>query len=533
MSNYRYAMSKRGMVASAHSLISSTGIDMLRKQGNAMDAAVAMALTASVVLPDMCGLGGDTFLLYYDAKTKQVYALNGSGPMGQNYSTEFYRSKGYTINPEHGPLSIAVPGSISALMEGLKRFGSQSFSTCSEDAIHHARQGFPIGKKTSEYIEKRIDLIKESKVLSELFLDEKGNPKPVHALLKNVRLARTLELLGRTDADYFYTTLAQNLMRNLNAEGAAFVASDFAEYRAEWLNPIKVQYRDHVVYQLPPVSQGIIHLEMLNILNNFDLKAMGNGSADLIHTMVEAKKLAFKDRIELFGDPKFTINPTDKLLSKDYGQSLANHINIQTSIEVKDFDHQSNHTTSFVVADEEGNACSLITSISDAFGSGIMDEETGILWNNRIGTNANMVEGHPNCIAPLKKTMNTLNTYMILDEANNCRYVGNTPGGDNQPQWNAQTVVNVIDFEMTVLDALNQAYWYDAQTSNPMNRKTENILHLEQSAKQAVFDELIKKGHIAKPIERCNGAFQLIEIKANGTRCGASDFRAEGVAIGY
>ena len=219
MSNYRYAMSKRGMVASAHSLISSTGIDTLRKHGNAMDAAVAMALTASVVLPDMCGLGGDTFLLYYDAKTKQVYALNGSGPMGENYSVDFYRSKGYTINPEHGPLSIAVPGSISAMMEGLKRFGSMPFALCAEDAIHHARQGFPIGKKTSGYIEKRIDLIRKSDVLSELFLDEKGQPKAVHALLKNVRLARTLELLGRSDENYFYSTLAPKLIRSLNTEG--------------------------------------------------------------------------------------------------------------------------------------------------------------------------------------------------------------------------------------------------------------------------------------------------------------------------
>lgn len=533
MSNYRYAMSRRGMVASAHSLITSTGIDILRNEGTAMDAAVAMALTASVVLPDMCGIGGDTFMLYYDAKTKGVYALNGSGPMGQNYTIDFYRSRGYTINPEHGPLSIAVPGSISALNEGLKRFGHKSFAECSNDAIHHAREGFSIGKKTSEYIEKRIEFIKESKVLSEIFLNEDGSSKKVHTLVKNVRLARTLELLGRSSSDYFYTNLAQNMISNLNAQGASFIPSDFADYRAEWLEPIRVQYRNHWVYQTPPVSQGVIHLEMLNILKNFDLEAMGLGSSDLIHTMVEAKKLAFQDRIECFGDPKFHRNPIDKMLSEEYGQTLSNKIKPTESIIVKDFDHQSNHTTSLVVVDQEGNACSLITSISDAFGSGIMDDDTGILWNNRIGTNANMVDGHPNRIEPLKRTMNTLNTYMILDQDNNCRFVGNTPGGDNQPQWNAQTVVNLIDFKQTVLDAIQQPYWYDAQTSNPMNRKTENILHLERTADQRIFDELTSKGHVLKSIERCNGAFQLIEIKEDGTRCGASDFRAEGTAIGY
>lgn len=533
MSNHRYAMSRRGMVASAHSLISSTGIDVLRSEGTAMDAAVAMALTASVVLPDMCGIGGDTFMLYYDAKSKQVHALNGSGPMGQNYTIDFYRSKGFTVNPEHGPLSIAVPGSISALSEGLKRFGKKSFTDCSKDAIHHARSGFSIGKKTSEYIEKRVGMIKDSKVLSEIFLDEDGNPKKVHALVKNIRLARTLELLGRSSDHYFYSDLAQNMISRLNQLGANFVLSDFADYRAEWMEPIRVEYRNHWVYQTPPVSQGIIHLEMLNILKNFDLAAMGLGSSDLIHTMVEAKKLAFHDRIECFGDPKFNINPIEKMLSEKYGQELSKAIKPSESIVVHDFEHQSNHTTSLVVVDQDGNACSLITSISDVFGSGIMDEDTGIIWNNRIGTNANMVEGHPNRIEALKRTMHTLNTYMILDQEGKCRYVGNTPGGDNQPQWNAQTVVNLLDFNLTVLDALQHPYWYDAQTSNPMNRKTENILHLEQTVHQAILDELELKGHVLKKIERCNGAFQLIEIKEDGTRCGASDFRAEGVAIGY
>lgn len=534
MENYRYAMGKRGMVASAHSLISSTGINTLRNNGNAMDAAVSMALTASVVLPDMCGIGGDAFLLYFDNSTKKVYSLNGSGPMGHHYTLDFFKEKGFVKNPEHGILSISVPGSISTYMEGLERFGSKTFKDCSKDAIYYASNGFPIGKKTSEYIEKKIDVIRKSDALSNIFLNLDGSPKKVHSVIRNENLANTLELLSNNSKDYFYTLFSDVYINELNRLGASFIPEDFSKYRSEWLDPIKIKYRNSYVYQVPPVSQGVIHLETLNILNNFNLRSMGPQSANQIHAMVESKKIAFEDRIKWFGDPKFNDNPIDKVLSPEYGKLRFKDIDMESSKEIVDsLGHQDKHTTSFVVVDEYGNACSLITSISDAFGSGIMDDKTGILWNNRIGTNANMVEKHPNCVGSYKRTMNTLNAYMILDEEGDCRYIGNTPGGDNQPQWNTQMVVHLVDNQVTLLDAINQTLWYDAQSSNPYNKSQENILYIEKTVQKSVLEGLELKGHKIKLIDRCNCAIQLIEIKKDGTLCGATDFRAEGVAIGY
>lgn len=535
MENYRYAMSKRGMVSSAHTLISSTGINILRNNGNAMDAAVSMALTASVVLPDMCGIGGDTFLLYFDKKSKSVYALNGSGPMGAAYNKDFFNKFGYNINPEHGVLSISVPGTISALMNGLKRFGSLQFGDCAKDAIDYATDGFPIGKKTSEYILKKVDLIRNSKALSKIFLDTDNNPKPVHSLVKNEKLANTLKDLSNNDDKYFYRELSKIYVPELNKIGANFILEDFANYEAEWVEPIKINYRDHYIYQTPPVSQGIIHLEMLNILSNFNMNNLGMNTSDQIHTMVESKKLAFEDRINYFGDPKFVTNPVEKILSKEYCRLRSQLISHNKSMVIDNnlLNHQDKHTTSLVVVDSYGNACSLITSISDAFGSGVMDEKTGILWNNRIGTNANLIGNHPNCVDSGKRTMNTLNTYMILDESGNCRYLGNTPGGDNQPQWNVQMVVNLLDNKLNVLDSINQPMWYDSQSTNPSNKTIENILYIEKGINQNIVDELIQKGHSVKLIDRCNSAVQLIEIREDGVLCGATDHRAEGVVIGY
>ncbi len=535
MENYRYAMSKRGMVSSAHTLISSTGINILRNNGNAMDAAVSMALTASVVLPDMCGIGGDTFLLYFDKKSKSVYALNGSGPMGSAYNKDFFNKLGYNINPEHGILSISVPGSISALTQGLNRFGSMQFGDCAKDAIEYASNGFPIGKKTSEYISKKIDLIKNSKALSDIFLDQDNNAKSVHSVVKNEKLANTLRNISQNKEDYFYSELSKIFVPELNKLGANFTLEDFTNYKAEWVEPIKIKYRNHNIYQTPPVSQGIIHLEMLNILSNFDMTNYGRNSSDQIHTMVESKKLAFEDRIKYFGDPNFVINPVEQILSNEYCHQRSQLISKNESINIERnlLNHQGKHTTSLVVVDSHGNACSLITSISDAFGSGIMDDETGILWNNRIGTNANLIENHPNCVGSGKRTMNTLNTYMILDKDGNCRYLGNTPGGDNQPQWNAQMVVNLLDNKLNVLDSINQPMWYDSQSTNPFNKSIENILYIEKGISQNVVDELIQKGHNVKLIDRCNSAVQLIEIREDGVLCGATDHRAEGVVIGY
>jgi gamma-glutamyltranspeptidase / glutathione hydrolase len=533
--NERYVMSRQGMVASAHSLITSTGLDILRQNGTAMDAAVAMALTAGVVLPDMCGIGGDAFFLYYEAKSGKIHALNGSGPSGSYQSIEFYTNQGLSTIPEHGVHSVSVPGAVSAYFEGWRRFGKLPMDVCAKDAIQLASTGYPLSAKTAEYIHKMNSLILQDTGLSKMLLTSAGLPKTARSLIKNPPLAETLRELCSIHDIGFYHKYADHFSVILNRDGNQFEANDFKNFRAEWVEPIKIAYRDHWVYQLPPISQGIIHLEMLNILKHTKLNEYLEQASEVIHLMVEAKKIAFEDRITHFGDPIRNNNPVEEVLSAEYGKAMAKTIDMyQTrTVDVDPLNHWANNTTSMVVVDREGNACSMITSISDTFGSCVLDEETGIIFNNRVGTNFNMVLGHPNCIAPLTRTMNTLNAFIITDSKNRCRFVSNTPGGDRQPQWNAQTTFHLLDQKLNVIEALDQPYWYDAQTTNPYNKHLPNILYIEKRAGEAVLEALRAKGHQVEPIDRCNAAIQLIEITPEGVLCGATDWRAEGVVIGY
>ena len=529
------ALGVRGMVASANTLVSSTGLQILRNGGNAMDAAIAMALTSSVVLPDMCGLGGDAFFLYYDATTKKVFSLNGSGPAGKNYSKEYFKNKKLSKIPETGIDSISIPGAVSVFFEGLKRFGTFSFENCCQDAIFLAEHGYPCSEKTSSYISKKIDLVKADKALSEMLLDKQSLPKKPFDLIYNKPLAHTIKYLSEYGETGFYNHLAPKFVTFLNSRGADFETSDFSDYHCTEEVPLNINYRNKLIYQLAPVSQGIIHLEILNILSQTDISKMERNKAELIHLMVEAKKTAFEDRINYFGDPKFVKNPITELLSSEYGKKAYDAIDPEKSKIVKTnlFDHESSHTTSMVVVDSEGNACSFIHSISDVFGSGVMEPETGVIFNNRLGTGFNLVEGHPNCVAPGKKTMHTLNTYLITDLDNNCLYVGNTPGGDNQPQWNTQTVVNLLDFGLDVQEAIEEPRWFDAQSTNPFSKTVDNILTLESTIQEEAVEQLTEKGHKVLVIDQCGGASQLIQIKGKGHYIGASDPRANGCAIGY
>jgi gamma-glutamyltranspeptidase / glutathione hydrolase len=530
----KHIVGTRGMVTAANALVASSGINILRQKGNAMDAATAMALTASVVLPDMCGIGGDAFFLYYDAQTQTITALNASGQAGKHYNKAFYTQQGHSIIPEHGILSIAVPGAVHALCKGLERYGTKTIDSLIGDAIHYAEHGYLLTPRTQQYALSKQNLMRQSPYLYAMYFNHDDQVKTLNTPIINPALAKSLKTIRDRGCAAFYHELAEIFIPALNARGAKLSIDDFAHYESDWLEPIKVAYKDHWVYQLPPVSQGIIHLEMLNILDSLSLKDMGVHSAEAIHHMIEAKKMAFNDRIQYFGDPKFHHNPVQECLSKEYGLKQAQNIQSTKLTPVESYLHLTDkkNTTSFLVVDEQGNACSYITSISDAFGSCVMDEATGILFNNRLGTNFNLVEGHPNCIAPHKQTMSTLMTYMITDHKGQLRYLGNTPGGDRQPQWNAQTVVNLLDYQIDTFDVFNQSYWYDDQTSNPYGKSIQNILYLEKSIATHTHQALLEKGYEIRLVNKVNALNQVIEIQ-NKHYLGVSDWRSDGIAIGY
>lgn len=526
-------MGKKGMVASAHTLISSSGLKVLQNGGNAMDAAVAMALTSSVVLPDMCGLGGDAFLLYYDAKTKKVIAMNGSGGAPKKATIDVYHQLGYQTVPKEGMLSVTVPGAVDVYFEALKRFGTKTFKEVSQDAIELAKDGVPVSEKVARHMHTDYEKMLRFKNLRNTYLNNNEAYTPGD-IVKNPDYAKSLEYLCEHGRDGFYKgELADAIVTYSEKHGSLFTKEDFVDYHCDILEPISVDYRGYRVYQTPPVSQGIIHLEELAILNQVDMSQFKPDTAEAVHIMVEAKKIAFHDRMKYFGDPNYVKNPTDTLLSEKYAKEMLGKIKMDHCLnEADDLPSDLGHTTSMVAVDKEGNAVSFIHSISATWGSGEMVDGTGILLNNRGGTGFNLDPSHPNCLAPQKKTMHTLNTYLITDQNGNLRYVGNTPGGDNQPQWNMQVVVNLLDFGLDVQSAVEHSKWADHQTKDEQGN-IKHILKIEKQIGEEELNKLRAMGHELNVIEpfTCSGACQIIEIREKGLRFGGSDPRADGAAM--
>ena len=517
----------KGMVASAHTLISASGLKVLQNGGNAVDAAIAMALTSGVVLPDMCGLGGDAFALVYEADTGKIHAVNGSGPAPRTITAKAMRA----IHPDHMPLdgihSVTVPGAVDTYFTMLAKWGTMPFASLAEDAVELAENGVPMSAKVVRHMHTDHERMIRYKRLCETYTDS-GEPLSFAQVVKVPDLADSLRYLSENGRDGFYHGRIRDAMLSCSREnGGFFTEEDFEGSFCEILEPISVNYRDVTVYQLPPVSQGIIHLEELAILNHFDMTQFPPESAEAVHRMCEAKKIAFYDRNRLCGDPACTDNPVSHLLSEAYTAQKAAEIDPERARYETDFaDHEDGHTTSFVCVDRKGNAVSFIHSIAGVWGSGLIPEGCGFLLNNRA-SGFSLEPGHPNELKGGKRTMHTLVTWMIKDRDGHLRYVGNTPGGDNQPQWNMQVTVNLIDYKYDVQEALEYARWTD------IYRVGTHTLRIESQIGEEELQKLRDKGHTLQVIDpfTCSGASQIIEIRKDGVRLGGSDPRADGAAM--
>lgn len=529
-------MSKNGMVSSAHPLSSWVGADVLSKGGNAMDAAIAMALVTGVVLPDMCGLGADAFLLYYDGKTGKVTSMNGSGAAPASMTRDYLVSRGMDRMPGTGMLSVTVPGAVDVYFKALSMFGTMKFKDLAGYAIKYADEGFPVSQRVHRHMVIELEKLRKYPSTSKIYL-KNGEPFKPGDVVVNKDYARSLRVLSEEGRDAFYKgELGQKIIEYSKTNGGLFELKDFEQHKTVICEPINTTYRGYTVYETAPVSQGAIVLEELNILEGYNLRSLGADSADSIHLMVEAKKAAFGDRIKYFGDPEFVKNPLRGVLSKEYASRVRERIQLdRASFEYPDvcpFDYNGD-TTSFVAMDKWGNAVSFIHSISATWGCGEVVEGTGILLNNRAA-GFNLIKGHPNCIAPGKRTMHTLNTWLIIRDGK-LKWVGNTPGGDNQPQWNMQLIVNLIDFGMNVQEAVEAPKWVDIESTNPppdWDGRTQ--LKIESRVSCEIIDELKAKGHNVSLFEPygASGAWQVIELNEHGVMLGGSDPRADGAAVG-
>lgn len=538
-------VSTQGMVTTSNHLATQAGLEVLRNGGNAIDAAIAAASTLAVVYPQMNTIGGDNFWLIYNAKTGEVRALNASGRSGEKATIDFYKSKGYSKIPARGYLAAnTVPGVISgwdaAYRYGKSSMGSQvTWSQLMDSAIGYAQNGFAVSPSMHKWSEINIATndqefrnLQRFEGFKHTYLKPDGSVYAVGEIFKQPDLAKTLKLIAKDGASAFYNgPIARQIVNDLQKNGGVLTLKDFADHKADWVKPLNVPYRDTVAYNLPPNTQGMAALGILNVLNNFDVKKTGEGTADHYHLIIEATKEAFADRDKYLTDPDFNKIPVDFLLSKQHGVDQAKRIQMATAASsVKPLDPKGD-TIWLGVVDKDGNAVSLIQSVYHDYGSGIVPAGTGVLLQNR-GSFFSLDPQHINHLEPRKRTFHTLNPAMLLKNGKPLLVYG-TMGGEGQPQTQAAIVTRIVDFGLSPQDAINGPRWLHGRTWGAAS----NDLKIEGRVPSSVTEELTRRGHPIKVVEDYTdtmGHAGAIWIDpASGVRYGATDPRGDGAAAGY
>ncbi len=533
-------MSQKGMVASAHALASTAGLRTLASGGNAVDAAVSAAMVAAVVLPASCGFGGDLFAIVGDARpgaaAPMSFLSSGISPRGLSLQQARERSDpGGKTFAETGPLAPSVPGFVSGIFSLLDAYGTRSFAELAESAIGYAADGFPVTSTVVRHINDSRALLSSYETSASVFLPGGEAPK-VGQLLKQEALARSIRAIAEGGRDVFYSgAIAREIERYLAEQGGALTVTDFSDHATTIEPPLSTDYRGHTVYETGLPTQGFLLLEALNIIAGDDLAAIDTSGDAAIHLMDEALKRAFADRWAYCGDPSLVANEVPRLLTPEWAANRRATISDSAAHQVEAGELSDGDTTYLCAIDGDGLMISLIISLSGGFGSGVIAGDTGIMLNNRSGHCFNLIEGHPNCYAPGKKTMHTLNCYMIADPAGTPVLVGGTPGGDGQPQWNLQMVTGLIDAGLDVQATVEQPRWTLWPGSYPREVGGPYELRIENRAGDNVIAALESRGHTVVRTGDWGGtgSAQIIcRDPATGVIAGGSDPRAEGLAIG-
>lgn len=511
-----------GMVATSQPLASAAGLRILQQGGNAVDAAVAAAAVLCVVEPMMVSPGGDLFALVWDAKKKELKALNASGRSPKAISIDELKKRGITKLPQHGIHTVTVPGAVDGWAKVLERYGTMKLEQVLQPAIDYAERGFPV----SDVISADWDNALQHKANADFAATFLPNGKPLQPgeIFTNKNLAKTLKLIAAQGRDVFYKgELAAKIVKFAQSQGGFHTAEDFANHTSNWLDPISTNYRGYTVYELPPNNQGLAVLEMLNILEGYDVKSLGHNSAEYLHLLVEAKKLAYADRAWHIADPAFYKAPLDKLLSKDYAAELRKKIDSgKAGDDVPPSSRGGEDTVYLTVVDKDHNAVSFIQSIFSAFGSGLVAGDTGIVLHNR-GAGFSFDPKNPNKLEGGKRPFHTLIPGMVFQNGNLWLTFG-LMGGDMQAQGHAQVLLNLIDFGMDVQQAGEQARF----------RHFESGLALESAIGDDVRKALEAKGHHLTPAPGMFGGYQAIMIDPKtGALFGGSDPRKDGCAMGW
>ena len=526
-----------GAVSSDHPLATAAGLAVLKNGGNAVDAVVTMASVLAVVRPHMNGVGGDAFGIFFDGATGDVVGMNGSGRAGALAAPSFFEQGGRQSIPGSGPLSVSLPGAVAAWDDALTRFGTISLAEAMAPAIAYAREGFPVSSRLAS------DIAGASRGLNQpargLYLPG-GSAPPVGSLLKNPALAVTLEQIAEEGKDGFYRGRpAEAISAFLERDGGYLRTADFAAHETTWMSPLEGTYLDHRILVLPPNTQGIAQLALMEMAAEHDLTAMGHNTADYLHTLIELKKLAFADRDRWVADPEFADIPVEKLLDADYLQRRAVNFGanaaedvlpgidgpVATNVRQGDAD-DSGDTVYITAVDQWGNAVSWIQSLFASFGSGLLEPETGVVLQNR-GSLFTLDPNHPNVVAPGKRPYHTLTPLMALNRDGSLAFTLGTPGGDSQTQSLIQIVNNVFLFGMTPQVAIEA----------PRFRSYNGLrVDFEDRIPAGVLSDLGARGHEPRVIHGWTATFggaHMIRVEPSGTLTAAADPRREAYAMAY
>jgi len=531
-------VAKNGMACTSDPRASAAAIRILQAGGSAVDAAIAANAVLGVVEPMSCGIGGDLYSIVWDSRSGKLSGLNASGRAPAKLNRQVFSDQGLSEIPLYGPLSWSVPGCVSGWFDLHGKFGKLSMSEVLAPAIELADAGFPVSPVIAAYWAKtEQSFIPWKDSQATFLLDGKKAPK-VGDVFRNPRLAESYRKIAKQGPDYFYRgPIAQEIVSFSENHGGYFSLEDFQNHTNEWVEPISTNYRGYDVWQIPPNGQGLSVLQMLNVLEQHDIRAMGWGSADYTHLLMESKKLAYADRARFYADAAFESIPTRQLASKSYAQTQNKRLSMDRAmVDVPHGDPKliEGDTVYLCVVDKDRNCCSLIQSNFHGFGSQVVPGNVGFALQNR-GNLFALSADHPNRLEPKKRPFHTIIPSIVTREGKPV-FVFGVMGGDMQPQGQVQVLVNWIDFGMNIQMAGDAARVRHEGSATPTGLPAEpqgGTIHYESGMPAATIEELQRRGHVMKPSRASMGGYQGILIDwQRGVLEGATESRNDGMALG-
>ena len=526
-----------GMAATSQPLATQIALDILKAGGTAVDAAIAANAALGLMEPTGCGIGGDLFAIVWNAEDRELTGLNASGRAPAAMTIEYFRENGIEAIPPLGPLPVSVPGAVDGWYELHGRYGRLSMAEILAPAIRYAREGFPVSEVIAYYMGRNKRHVADYPGFAETYMPEGDTPKKGE-IFKNPRLAKTYEMIAEGGRDVFYKGEIARIIDAFMAEqGGLMRYEDLASHRSEWVTPVSTNYRGWDVYELPPNGQGIAALQILNILEDYDIRSMGFGSAAYIHLLVEAKKLAYEDRAKFYADMDFADVPVDWLISKDYAderRKLISTTKAAKSLPAGDAKLETGDTIYLTVADKDGNMVSLIQSNYRGMGSGMIPGDLGFMLQDRAELFSLNPE-HANALQAGKRPFHTIIPAFVMKDGEPLMSFG-VMGGSMQPQGHVQIIVNMLDFGMNLQEAGDAARVRHGGSSQPTGEVMADggTVYLEQGFSEETRKALEDMGHTLGGSDGSFGGYQaILRDQQEGVYYGASEVRKDGQAAGY